>query len=83
MNKTIAKEPQMEHIVPLDPTGTELGIVTTLAALFNGTLLASSLTMHCKVLVTALENISQNEVSKPFRDTVVRLQANNPLAKQI
>ena len=82
-DKTIAREPQVEHIVPPDPTGIELGIATTLTALLNGILLASSLTMHCKVLATALGYISQNKVSKHFKDTVVRLQANNPLAKQI
>ena len=69
--------------MPPDPTGTELGIATTLAALLNGTLLASSMTMRRKVLAIALENISQNEVSEPFKNAVVRLQANDPLAKRI
>ena len=83
MDETIVREPQMEHIVPQDPAGPELGIATTLAALLNSTLLASSLTIHCKVLATALGDISQNKVSKSFKDTVVRLQADDPLAEQI
>ena len=81
MGKTIAREPQIVHIVPPDPTGTELDTAMTLAALLNSTLLASSLSMRCKVFATVSGDTSQNKVSELFRDTVVRLQANNPLAK--